>query len=76
MKNKENHKNISLLIGKKVNVDISCYSYGFIYPYENILIDVTEAEYVFKSDDIDSKDHLWRFPVDDKNCSCVISEAL
>lgn len=66
---------VRALIGKKVNVDIACYSYGFIYPDENILVDVTETEYVFKSDDIDSEDHLWRFPIKDDNCSCEVSLA-
>jgi len=66
---------VRALIGKKVNVDIACYSYGFCYPDENILVDVTDTEYVFKSDDIDSEDHLWRFPIEDDNCSCVVSLA-
>lgn len=66
---------VRAFIGKKVNVDIACYSYGFIYPDENILVDVTENEYVFKSDAIDSDDHLWRFPIQDDNCSCVVSLA-
>ena len=66
---------VRAFIGKKVNVDISCYSFGFCYPDENILVDVTDAEYIFKSDEIDSEDHLWRFPIKDKNCSCVVSLA-
>ena len=66
---------VRALIGKKVNVDIACYEYGFIYPNENILIDVTDTEYVFKSYEIDSEDHLWRFPIQDDNCSCVVSLA-
>lgn len=66
---------VRALIGKKVNVDIACYSYGFCYPDENILVDVTDTEYIFKSEGIDSKDHLWRFPIKDDNCSCVVSLA-
>jgi len=66
---------VRALIGKKVNVDISCRSYGFVYPDDNILVDVTEAEYVFKSSDIDTEDNLWRFPIQDDNCSCVVSLA-
>ena len=41
---------VRAFIGKKVNVDIACYSYGFCYPDENILIDVTETEYVCMTD--------------------------
>ena len=63
---------VRALIGKKVTVDIACYSYGFCYPEENILVDVTDTEYVFKSDEIESDDHLWRFPINDDNCSCVV----
>ena len=66
---------VRALIGKKVTVDIACYSYGFCYPEENILVDVTDTEYVFKSDEIESDDHLWRFPINDDNCSCVVSLA-
>ena len=66
---------VRAFIGKKVNVDISCYSFGFCYPDENILVDVTETEYVFKSDEIDSEDQLWRFPIKHDNCSCVVSLA-
>jgi len=66
---------VRALIGKKVNVGICCSAYGFIYPDENILVDVTETEYVFKSDEIDSEDHLWRFPISDKDCSCEVSLA-
>ena len=66
---------VRALIGKKVNVDIACYSFGFCYPDKNILVDVTETEYVFKSDEIDSEDKLWRFPIKDDNCSCVVSLA-
>lgn len=63
---------VRALIGKKVTVDIACYSYGFCYPEENILVDVTDTEYVFKSDEIESDDHLWKFPINDDNCSCVV----
>jgi hypothetical protein len=66
---------VRAFIGKKVNVDIGCYSFGFCYPDENILVDVTETEYVFKSDEIDSEDQLWRFPIKDDDCSCVVSLA-
>lgn len=66
---------VRALIGQKVNVEISCYAYGFMYPDENILVDVTETEYVFKSDEIDSEDHLWRFPINEKGCSCEVSAA-
>lgn len=66
---------VRALIGKKVNVEICCYAYGFIYPDENILVDVNETEYVFKSDEIDSEDHLWRFPIKDKDCCCEVSLA-
>lgn len=79
LKTESNNANVLLavraFIGKKVNVDIGCYSFGFIYPDENILVDVTETEYVFKSDEIDSEDQLWRFPIKDDNCSCVVSLA-
>lgn len=60
-------------IGKRVNVDIACYSFGFMYPEENILVDITETHYVFKSDEIESEDNLWRFDFSDKNCHCEIS---
>jgi hypothetical protein len=79
--NEEQSNNANVLlavrafIGKKVNVDIGCYSFGYCYPDENILVDVTESEYVFKSPDIESKDQLWRFPIKDDNCSCVVSLA-
>ena len=66
---------VRAMIGKKVIVDIACYSFGFCYPEENILVDVTEMEYVFKSDEIDSDDQLWRFPIKDNDCSCVVSLA-
>lgn len=66
---------VRALIGKKVKVDIACYSYGFCYPDDNVLVDVTESEYVFKSDEIDSEDQLWRFPIKDDNCLCVVSLA-
>ena len=79
--NEEQSNNANVLlavrafIGKKVNVDIGCYSFGFCYPDENILVDVTETEYVFKSDEIDSENQLWRFPIKDDDCSCVVSLA-
>ena len=66
---------VRAFIGKKVNVDIACYSYGFCYPDENILVDVTDTEYIFMSDEIESEDHLWRFPINDDNCTCVVSLA-
>jgi hypothetical protein len=66
---------VRALIGNKVNVEICCYAFGFMYPDENFLVDVTETEYVFKSDEIDSEDQLWRFPIKDDNCSCVVSLA-
>lgn len=66
---------VRAFIGKKVNVDIRCYSFGFCYPDENILVDVTETEYVFKSEEIDSEDQLWRFPIKDDDCSCDVSLA-
>jgi hypothetical protein len=66
---------VRAFIGKKVNVDIACYSFGFCYPDDNILVDVTQTEYIFKSDQIDSEDQLWRFPIKDDDCSCVVSLA-
>lgn len=72
--NSESNKlNIQAFIGKKVLVDISCSAFGFCYPEENILIDITESEYVFMSDEIESEDHLWRFPLAHENCSCIVS---
>lgn len=67
---KDNYRDF---IGQKVNVEIACYSAGLMYPDENILVDITETHYVFKSDEIDTPDGLWKFNHTDKDCSCELS---
>jgi hypothetical protein len=71
MDNKE--KLYSFLIGKKVKVDIMCSSFGFDYPVINTLLDITDKEYVFKSEEIETKSNVWKFPIKDSDCSCDLS---
>jgi hypothetical protein len=63
------------LIGKNVKVEVVCYKSAFMHPVENILVAVTDTEYVFKSDEIDSEDKLWRFPIKCADCSCIVYPA-
>lgn len=62
-------------IGKDVNVDIACYSGAFLYPEQNILVEVTENHLVFKSYEINTPDNLWQFYHKNKDCSCKLSLA-
>lgn len=63
----------NILTYKNVIVDISCSEVAFNYPENNILIGIEPTEYVFKSDEIESEDGLWRFPIYSEGCSVVLT---
>lgn len=51
-------------VGEKVEVQITGYSAGFVYPEENTLINYVNGTWVLRSEDIDTEDHLWSFKSD------------
>lgn len=62
------------LIGKNVKVDIMCYDGGIIHPEYNILMEITDTKYVFKSiDENFDEDLIWEFPIDESEGFCDIN---
>lgn len=67
--------NYKSLIGHAVKVEISCHDYGFNYPANNVLVEITKSEFVFQSNEIESENKLWRFDYTNQTCSCKLSLA-
>lgn len=59
-------------LGKKVEVEISCYSAGMCHPVENTLIGMNPGTYYFRSDEDDETIYWhWVFS-EDKDCSISV----
>ena len=60
-------------IGKRVEVEICCYSGGMMYPDNNILLGMNEGNFYFKSEDEDGDNQYWHWTaIDDKECSIQV----
>jgi len=71
------YNNFKQYLGKKVEVEISCYAYGLMYPDNNILMGMSENDYYFLSEGGTENECYWHWPVDkdvqDKNdCSIQV----
>ncbi len=68
----ENYKSF---IGKKVEVEIACYSVGMCYPDNNILIGMNEGNFYFKSEEGTEDEQYWHWRTDkqeDKDCTIQV----
>lgn len=65
--------NFKDFIGKKVEVEICCYSGGMMYPDNNILLGMNEGNYYFISDKNTTDEVYWHWTAkNDSDCSISV----
>lgn len=63
-------ENFKGFLCKKVEVEISCYSGGMMYPENNILVGMNEDNFYFLSEQGTDDEQYWHWTAkDDKDCS-------
>lgn len=65
-----NKGNAQEYIGKQVQVDIFCSSFGIIYPDINYLKSFDGETWVFESEDVKNK--TWKWDQKDKDCEIIV----
>lgn len=60
-------ENYKQFVGKKVEVEISCYEAGMIYPDNNILVGMNESYFYFLSDKGTENEQMWHWEAKEEN---------
>lgn len=69
-------ENYKQFIGKRIEVEITCYAYGMVYPDNNVLIGMNDGNYYFVSDKDTADECYWHWPVNkdviEKDDCCIV----
>lgn len=68
-----NFENYKQYIGKKVEIEIACYSGGMMYPDNNVLIGMNEGNFYFLSEKGTEDEQYWHWHTkDDDDCTITV----